>query len=60
MPLNLSDTLLIGTSSTALLDLSEADKIFRETYNLNSDIAIENYRRHVMDKEELPLGTGTG
>lgn len=30
MPIDLSETLVIGISATALFDLSEADKVFRK------------------------------
>lgn len=60
MPLDLSDTLVIGISATALFDLNEADKIFRDAYTSNPDSAIEKYRQHMMEKEELPLEPGTG
>ena len=31
MPLDLSNTLVIGISATALFDMSESDRMFRET-----------------------------
>jgi 5'-nucleotidase len=61
MPVSLKDTLVIGISSTALFDLSETDKIFREArQKLGDEKAIEQYR-HVMFKTEndkLEAGTG--
>ena len=44
MPLDLSNTLVIGISATALFDMSESDRIFRETYATDPDSAIEKYR----------------
>lgn len=60
MPIDLSDTLVVGISATALFDLSEADNIFQEAYTSDPDTAIEQYRQHMMEKEELPLEPGTG
>ncbi len=51
MPLDLSDTLVIGVSSTALFDLSEADEVFRTR-------GIKAYRRYMLDREQEPLSPG--
>ncbi|WP_404948497.1 5'-nucleotidase [Shewanella sp. SG44-2] len=32
MPLDLSNTLVVGISATALFDMSESNQIFRETF----------------------------
>ena len=37
MPLDLSNTLVIGISATALFDMSESDRMFRETYATDPD-----------------------
>ena len=58
MPLDLSDTLVVGISSTALFDLSEADALFRS--NLHRDIAIEQYRIYMSERETETLSPGTG
>ncbi|HHE64759.1 MAG TPA: 5'-nucleotidase, partial [Bacteroidetes bacterium] len=47
MPLDLSDTLVIGISSTALFDLNEADAVFRKNYDTNPARAIEEYRKYM-------------
>ncbi|SLM31502.1 5'-nucleotidase family protein [Desulfamplus magnetovallimortis] len=60
MPLDLSDTFVVGISATALFDLSEIDRVFRETSRLNPDNAIEVYRKQMMATEEQPLAAGTG
>ncbi|MBU3916525.1 5'-nucleotidase, partial [bacterium] len=60
MTFDLSDTLVVGISATALFDLSESDKLFREASKSNPDTAIENYRRHMMKTEDQPLERGTG
>ena len=60
MALDLSDTLVIGISATALFDLSEADKIFRTKYKENRDTAIDEYRKYMLEHENDPLNDGTG
>lgn len=60
MALDLSDTLVIGITATALFDLSEADKIFREKLNKDRDTAIKEYREFMLQREEDPLDDGTG
>ena len=60
MSFDLSDTLVIGISATALFDLSEADKIFQDAFTLEPDTAIQKYRQHMVEKEDLPLDQGTG
>jgi 5'-nucleotidase len=53
MPLDLSDTLVIGVSSSALFDLTEAEEVFRVR-------GIKAYRRYMLDREHEPLSPGTG
>ena len=53
MPLDLSDTLVIGVSSSALFDLTEAEEVFRTR-------GIKAYRRYMLDREHEPLAPGTG
>ncbi|BCD59488.1 MULTISPECIES: 5'-nucleotidase [unclassified Nitratiruptor] len=60
MALDLSDTLVIGISATALFDLSEADKIFRTKYKENKETAIDEYRKYMLKHENDPLDDGTG
>ena len=60
MPLDLSDTLVIGISATALFDLSEADKLFRSEFARDRDHAIDVYRAYMLAREDEPLATGTG
>ena len=57
---NLNETLVIGISATALFDLSEADKLFKEEYKKHPDNAIEIYREHMLKNEEVLLGEGIG
>ena len=60
MPLNLSDTLVIGISATALFDLKEADKVFREKFSQDKDSAIAEYRKYMLEREDEALEDGTG
>jgi len=48
LSLDLSDTLVVGISATALFDLAEADQLFRERYSQDPDTAIEAYRMHML------------
>lgn len=60
MSLDLSDTLVIGITSTALFDLSEADAVFRSKFDEDKDTAISEYRAYMLEKEREPLLDGTG
>jgi len=60
MAIELSETLVIGISATALFDLSESDKIFKEKSKLDPDSAIDEYRKHMLEKENEKLEDGTG
>lgn len=60
MPLDLSDTLVIGISATALFDLSEADAIFRKYFESNPEKAIDEYRKYMAANETENLDPGTG
>jgi len=60
MGLDLSDTLVIGITATALFDLSEADKIFREKLEQDKETAIKEYRNFMLEREDKPLDDGTG
>lgn len=60
MALDLSDTLVIGITSTALFDLSEADSVFKSRYAEDKDTAIQVYREYMLARENEPLNDGTG
>lgn len=60
MALDLSDTLVVGISATALFDLSEADAVFKDKYKEDKDSSITEYRKYMLDREEEPLNDGTG
>lgn len=60
MPLDLKNTLVIGISATALFDLSESDRLFREEYKTDPNHAMEKYREYMLQNEEKPLDEGIG
>jgi len=60
MSAHLKETLVIGISATALFDLKEADKVFREKYTSDKDTAIAEYRKYMLEREGEPLEDGTG
>lgn len=60
MTLDLSDTLVIGITSTALFDLSEADAVFRDKYDSNPEKAMDDYRKYTEKHEIEYLEPGTG
>ena len=60
MALNLENTLVIGISATALLDLSEADKLFKKEYKEHPENAIKIYREYMLRSENIPLDKGIG
>ncbi|MDT4291208.1 5'-nucleotidase [Methylomonas sp. MO1] len=59
MALDLSDTLVVGITATALFDLSDADKVFRAKFDEDKDTAISEYRNYMLQKENDPLEDGT-
>lgn len=60
MPIDLSESLVVAISATALFDLSEADQIFREKIDHDQDTAMEEYRNYMLAHEDDPLEDGTG
>jgi 5'-nucleotidase len=60
MPLDLSDTLVVGISATALFDLAEADAVYKAKYAKNPQSALEEYRAYMLERENEPLRDGTG
>jgi 5'-nucleotidase len=60
MPLDLSDTLVVGISATALFDLAEADAVYQARYLKNPQSALEEYRAYMLERENEPLRDGTG
>ncbi|MCD6190387.1 MAG: 5'-nucleotidase [Sulfurimonas sp.] len=60
MAFNLENTLVIGISATALLDLTKEDKLFRDEYKKHPESAIDIYRKHMLESENIPLEEGIG
>lgn len=60
MPIDLSDTLVVGISATALFDLTEADSVFQEASKKDKQTAISEYRAYMLERENDPLSDGTG
>ena len=60
MPVDLSETLVVGISATALFDLAEANQLFREKVDSNSESAVEAYRQYMLEREDEYLNPGTG
>lgn len=60
MALDLTDTLVIGISATALFDLSEADRVFQSKYKHDKKTAMTEYRNYMLERENDPLEDGTG
>jgi len=60
MPTDLSNTLVVGISSTALFDLDESDRIFREHFENDRPRAIRQYRDYMLAHEDEALEHGTG
>lgn len=52
MPVDLSETLVVGISSSALFDLEEADRVWREQ-------GVAAYRTYMLDREDESLAPGT-
>ncbi len=60
MAYTLDKTLVIGISATALFDLSEADKLYKDEFLKHPDTAIEIYRAFMLKNEDITLQKGIG
>lgn len=60
MPLDLSQTLVVGISATALFDLAEADRVFRAKFHEDRETAVAEYRAYMLEREDDELADGTG
>ncbi|QVL46288.1 MAG: 5'-nucleotidase [Methylophilaceae bacterium] len=60
MSLDLSNTLVVGISATALFDLGEADRLFQEQLQVDVEKAVVEYRQYMLARENEPLLDGTG
>jgi 5'-nucleotidase len=58
MPVDLSQTLVVAVSSTALFDLAEQNQAFQEALALDKNEAIEAYRHQMRAQEDELLGDG--
>lgn len=59
MPVDLSETLVVGISATSLFDLTEADKVFREKFAKDKQSAVTEYRAYMLEHENDNLKDGT-
>jgi 5'-nucleotidase len=57
---DLSNTLVVGISATALFDMSESDRIFTEARNADPATAVEVYQQYMLERENEALAPGTG
>lgn len=60
MSLDLSNTLVVGISATALFDLAEADQLYREQMALDPAQGLARYRDFMLKTEQKDLPDGTG
>lgn len=60
MPLDLSDTLVVGITTTALFDMTESDSVFQAKYKEDKSTAVAQYREYMLQHENEPLAPGTG
>lgn len=60
MPLDLSNTLVVGVSTTALFDMTESDSAFRAKFASDRETAVAEYRAYALAHENEPLDDGTG
>ncbi len=60
MTLDLSNTLVVGITTTALFDMSESDSAFQTKFKSDRQTAIAEYRAYALAHEDEPLSDGTG
>ena len=60
MALDLSNTLVVGISATALFNLGESDRLFQERLKVDVEKAVIEYRQYMLARESEPLLNGTG
>jgi len=60
MAFDLSKTLVVGISATALFDLSAEDALFQKQFATDRENAMSIYRQTMQEKENDPLEPGTG
>lgn len=60
MAIDLSQTLVVAVTATALFDLAEADAAYQSARNTDEATAAAVYRAYMRKHEDLPLADGTG
>lgn len=60
MSLDLSNTLVVGITTTALFDMAESDSAFQEKFKSDRETAVAEYRAYALQHEGEPLLDGTG
>jgi 5'-nucleotidase len=60
MALDLSDTLVVGVTTTSLFDMSESDSVFQAKFKEDRATAVAEYREYMLKHENEPLNDGTG
>lgn len=60
MPLDLSDTLVVGITTTALFDMTESDSVFQAKFKEDRTTAVTEYRDYMLKHENEALAAGTG
>jgi len=57
---DLSNTLVVGISATALFDMSESDRIFNDALKEDADTAVVVYQQYMLKRDDESLVPGTG
>lgn len=60
MAVDLSNTLIVAISATALFDLSESEGYFTQLIAQDPTTAVDKFRAYMYARENQPLNTGTG
>lgn len=60
MSIDLSNTLIVAISATALFDLSQSESYFEQAIKDDPTTAVEKFRAYMIAHENEPLATGTG
>jgi len=60
MALDLSRTLVVGITTTALFDMTESDSVFHANFQADRTTAVTEYRNYMLQHEDEPLEPGTG
>ena len=60
MAMTFERTLVIGISATALFDMSDSDKLYKEESVKDPTNWMATYRKHMQENEDKPLHEGIG